>query len=199
MLCHNNVKETNRSKKEKLVGYILSRIFYGYLWLVNKTVKYEIRNIHLLKELEMLGYWHGDSSLMMILLMHLNQQLPPVDVVITADWRGDIISYILDKCRANSIRTEDGLGARKNLRLLIKTSSQKDRIFALAMDGPLGPRHKPKELLPYLAKKANSDIYFVSFTNSPSINLKKRWDNYSIPLPFSRIEVVFEKYKNKVN
>lgn len=67
------------------------------------------------------------------------------------------------------------------------------------MDGPLGPRHKPKELLPYLAKKANSDIYFVSFTNSPSINLKKRWDNYSIPLPFSRIEVVFEKYKNKVN
>lgn len=88
MLCHNNVKETNRSKKEKLVGYILSRIFYGYLWLVNKTIKYEIRNIHLLKELEMLGYWHGDSSLMMILLMHLNQQLPPVDVVITADWRG---------------------------------------------------------------------------------------------------------------
>lgn len=190
---HSNTKLTERHWRQRIGAVIMGPLFYGYLRLVQVTSRFDIENEAALAHAEVLGYWHGDSALMMILVLQLTKKVPPVDVVITADWRGDIIAYVLKRCHMNPIRTHDGLGIRKNLQLLTEACRQKDRMFATAMDGPLGPRHEVKSLLPHLAKKTGSVMHTIRFVNSSSFHIRKRWDHYAVPLPFGKIKAEVKK------
>lgn len=68
------------------------------------------------------------------------------------------------------------------------------RSVAIAMDGPLGPRHIPKKLIYFLSEKSNARLTGVTLSYSRKISLRNRWDHYRIPLPFSRITVRFDDY-----
>lgn len=87
----------------------LTWIFLAYLKLVNTTGSLVIENKSLLKENTMVGYWHGDSFCMQMVLSVIAKSYDRINVIVTADKRGDrvfenlitnIIKYSMPNTRA---------------------------------------------------------------------------------------------------
>lgn len=166
---------------------LLAKIFLVYLKFISVTSQFEIRNEDKIRENTMLGYWHGDSYCMQLVLKHISKRIHNIDVIVTADRRGDAIERIISYYGANAIRLPDGLSIRHFLRDLKEFSRTNEGILAASLDGPLGPIHEPKKLLFLLAAEADKEVIYIHFKYKNVIRLRYRWDNYVIPLPFSRI------------
>jgi lysophospholipid acyltransferase (LPLAT)-like uncharacterized protein len=75
----------------------------------------------------------------------------------------------------------------KHLALDMMTAEvQKGHNAGLAVDGPLGPYRKVKHGALVLAGRTGNPIVPVGTASSWKIVLGKRWDRYTIPLPFTR-------------
>ena len=149
---------------------ILQHLFSGYLKLLKKTVAIEWQEIQFVTGNQVFGFWHEDSFLMNLVLEELSGKTSPVDVIVTADTRGDYIKKIL------------------------QDSYEQTRSIAVALDGPLGPRHEPKKLAFYLAEQAQESFVGISVSYHGCLRLFWRWDHYAIPLPFSKVIVAVHDY-----
>jgi len=132
------------------------------------------------------GFWHGDSQAALILLKLFKKQKIRTNVVVTAEWRGDVIGKTVRRYGHSPIRMPNGAEIRHFLSELKQTFDDKSRIFAVALDGPLGPKHEPKKILFRLANEAKREVVVLWFEYSKVLRLN-RWDDYAIPLPFSKI------------
>lgn len=142
----------------------------------------------------MAGYWHGDSIAVMLLLHRLRRSgCPPVAAAVTADARGDIIEGLLADCGGRAVRLQDGAGIRHALAPLREQLGDSGSVFAVALDGPLGPLHQPKRFLFRLAQGAGRPVVAVRVRYSAAVRLHRRWDRYAIPLPLSRVEVFVDE------
>jgi lysophospholipid acyltransferase (LPLAT)-like uncharacterized protein len=56
----------------------------------------------------------------------------------------------------------------------------------VALDGPNGPYHNPKQGIFAIADKSNSEIIPVGVWYEKKFTCFWRWDKYQVPLPFSR-------------
>lgn len=177
----------------KILFNLLSKIFLAYLKLISLTCKLEIKNEDRIRENTMLGYWHGDSYCMQLVLKHISKRIHKIDIIVTADRRGDAIEGIISYYGANAIRLPDGLGIRHFMRDLKELSRNSEGILAASLDGPLGPVHEPKRLLFLLAAEGDKELVYIHFKYKNVIRLRHRWDNYVIPLPFSRITAEVEE------
>lgn len=177
--------------KQKLFN-LLSLIFLFYLKLVAVTGRLEIINKDKIEENSMVGYWHGDSYCMMLVLRQVSKKIKRINVIVTADKRGDVIEKIISHYGAIALRIPDGLKIRHYLRQL-KEASKSEGILATALDGPLGPIHEPKKLIFFLASETNKKMIYIYFQYTHVIRLKHRWDQYVIPLPFTRITAVVKE------
>lgn len=61
--------------------------------------------------------------------------------------------------------------------------------LAISLDGPLGPFHGPKVFPFVMALFTKYRIVPISIRVKRKIQSRKRWDQYTIPLPFNRIEL----------
>lgn len=93
---------------------------------------------------QIFGFWHEDSFIMNLVLKNLRGKTAPVDVIVTADTRGNYIEHMIKKCGGNALRIPDGYAAFGALKKLMQSSYEQSRSLAIALDGPLGPRHEPK-------------------------------------------------------
>ncbi len=172
---------------------LLSVIFHAYLKLVAITGKIEVRNMDKIGENTMVGYWHGDSYIMQLLLRHIYKTYENINVIVTSDKRGDVIEKIISRYGAKAIRLPDGLNIRHFLRDLKEMCKSSDGVFAVSLDGPLGPLHEPKKLIFLLASEAEKQMVYIRFKYKNVIRLNHRWDKYVIPLPFSKITAYVEE------
>jgi lysophospholipid acyltransferase (LPLAT)-like uncharacterized protein len=67
-----------------------------------------------------------------------------------------------------------------------KMSSGKD--FIIHPDGPAGPAYKVKPGLTFIAKKTGAAILPLGCYCRNAYHIK-RWDRYTLPLPFSKIHI----------
>lgn len=132
------------------------------------------------------GFWHGDTQGALALLRHLRKYEVSANIIVTADWRGDVIDRTIKRYGHRSVRMPDGLEIRHFMSELKKTAGDRQHLFALSMDGPLGPKHEPKKILFRLSADERREVVVLSFDYSRAIRLG-RWDSYAIPLPFSRV------------
>lgn len=173
---------------------ILQDVFSGYLKLLEKTVKIDWQEEELCGSSQIFGFWHEDSFFMNLVLKNLAGKTAPVDVVVTADTRGDYIEYMIQKCGGSVIRVPDGYAAFGALKMLMQRSYEQARSLAVALDGPLGPRHEPKKLAFYLSEQKGEDFVGISLHYSACLRMFWRWDNYAVPLPFSKVTVAVKDY-----
>ncbi|GAB6090700.1 lysophospholipid acyltransferase family protein [Spirochaeta dissipatitropha] len=61
----------------------------------------------------------------------------------------------------------------------------------IAMDGPDGPARKAKPGILHVGAKTGNLVLPCGACFSHSIAVRGRWDNFQIPLPFSRAHIVF--------
>lgn len=60
-------------------------------------------------------------------------------------------------------------------------------LVAIAVDGPLGPRHVVKPGAIAIAARTGAWIFPVQAVASARVELTRRWDHMDLPLPFSRV------------
>lgn len=162
----------------------------AYLELVARTSRVVMRGTENVTGDTLIGFWHGDSYCMQLVLRELAPRYPRVRIVVTADRRGDYIDRMARHYGGEALRMRDGVSARHSLRTL-REASRASGIVAAALDGPTGPLHRPKKLLFQLASDAGKEVACISFAYSRVIRLRRRWDRYVIPLPFCRITADF--------
>ncbi len=66
---------------------------------------------------------------------------------------------------------------------------RQNKRLCLVGDGSRGPAFKLQPGISYLAEKSNLPVFFVDCTPSWAFTFKKSWDQFKIPLPFSKIIV----------
>ncbi|NLP33970.1 MAG: hypothetical protein GX359_02115 [Clostridiales bacterium] len=171
---------------------ILSSIFNIYLKLVAATGSLTVIHEERIHNNTMVGYWHGDSCCMQLVLRRIARKQEKFHVIVTADKRGDVIEEMLRPYKARALRLPDGWKMRPFLKELLSFAKNEDGILAASMDGPLGPLHEPKKLLFLLASEAEKRVVYIHFKYKRVLRLRHRWDNYVIPLPFSKITAIVE-------
>lgn len=168
------------------------QIIHSYLNFVSKTSKVYIIGAEQISRNKMVGYWHGDSYPMQLILKQFKKEKKNISVLVTADSRGDFIEGMIEEYGAKAIRVSDGIKMKETFPTVVVEAKREGGILAASFDGPLGPRYRPKRLLFLLAKQADKDMVYIHFTYSSCIRLRFRWDNYVIPLPFTRIKAHVE-------
>ena len=162
---------------------ILQYLFSGYLKLLKKTVAIEWQEIQFVTGNQVFGFWHEDSFLMNLVLEELSGKTSPVDVIVTADTRGDYIEHMLQACGGHALRVPDGFAAFGALKKILQDSYEQTRSIAVALDGPLGPRHEPKKLAFYLAEQAQEscgNFSFLSWMSSAVLEMGPLCDSTSV-------------------
>lgn len=180
--------------QKKTAQRILQWLFTKYLDLIQRTVKIDWHEDNTYGDSQIFGFWHEDSFFMNIVLEKLSHKTTPVDVIVTADTRGNYIEYMIKKCGGSALRVPDGYRAFPALKRIVRDSCEKTRSIAVALDGPLGPRHEPKKLAFYLSEHGEKEFVGISLSYSSCIRLIHRWDKYVIPLPFTKAAVTVKNY-----
>ena len=180
--------------KKKIGESILQWVFVKYLRLLEKTVHIEWHEDTRFGDSQIFGFWHEDSFFMNLVLENLAHKTRPVDVIVTADTRGNYIEHMVQRCGGHALRVPDGYQAFAALKKIVQDTYEKEHSLAVALDGPLGPRHEPKKLAFYLSEHADEESVGISLSYSSCFRLKSRWDKYAVPLPFSRVTVAVKDY-----
>lgn len=181
-------------KRKKIGESILQWLFVNYLRLLEKTVHIEWHEDTQFGDSQKPKIWHEDSFFMNLVLENLAHKTRPVDVIVTADTRGNYIEQMVQRCGGHALRVPDGYKAFAALKKIVQDTYEKEHSLAVALDGPLGPRHEPKKLAFYLSEHADEEFVGISISYSSCLRLKRRWDKYAIPLPFSRVTVAVKDY-----
>lgn len=185
-------RELISKRKSRLKFKILNVLFTVYTKLLLKTCKFEIENRDLFRNGIMFGFWHGDSYAMELVLDELSKKHKNVCAVVTAGQRGDYIENTLKQNGGEALRIPDGMEMKTAFKQMLEAVKRPELTMAIAFDGPAGPYHDPKKLLFMLAKESGKEVVYSRFTFKRTVHLKKRWDNYAVPLPFAKVKVRFE-------
>ncbi len=102
---------------------------------------------------------------------------------------GEILAGVLKRWGYNLFRGSSDKTPIKLLKEIIKKSSNKKIMIAIAVDGPRGPRHKVKKGAIYLAHKIGAFIVPVRVNIFPSIKINS-WDRFQIPLLGAKCKIV---------
>lgn len=180
--------------KKKTGESALQWLFAKYLGWVERTVTIRWDEDNHYGDSQIFGFWHEDSFFMNLVLEKLAHRTTPVDVIVTADTRGNYIEDMVKRCGGNALRVPDGYKAFAALKKIVQDSYEKTHSIAVALDGPLGPRHEPKKLAFYLSEHAGEDFVGISLSYSSCIRITRRWDKYVIPLPYTEVTVAVKNY-----
>lgn len=167
---------------------MISKLCTLYLKLLEATSRIEVRGLEAFDGDFLAGFWHGDSLAMQLLLKKAAERGVQATAVITADRRGDTIEKVIRSCKGEVFRLsyESG-GLLQAVRQLYSLLRRDGGNLATAMDGPLGPPHRPKRFLFSLASRTGQDFLAVGASYNWKVRLGRRWDKYVIPLPFGKI------------
>lgn len=174
---------------------ILCCVFRGYLELLKRTVRLEVRGGEKFDGTGVIGFWHEDSFAMNLILNRITKlRKEQVFVLVTGDPRGDCIQYLVEKNGGRALRIDYQAGQMAQLRGMLRLLKGDGACMAVAMDGPLGPRYQPKKLVYVLSEQSRTPLTGVTLSYSGRIALTRRWDHYRIPLPFSRVVAELHNY-----
>ena len=187
-----------------MINPILNRIKGNFLFIflstISATCRFEISGIeNLYQAIEsgkpLIGTsWHG-MTMMVIGSLRKYIDLDSVVTVIPEDYRGDILEIFANKIGIypdklnldgdNSMET-----SRKLLRIIRQISS--GRNFLIHPDGPAGPAYVVKPGLTAIAQKTGALIMPMGGYCRHAYHWD-RWDRYTWPLPFSKIQLYVAK------
>ena len=178
-------------KTKKNIWY---RLLYGYLRLLEKTVRIEWQQPECFCGHNVTGFWHEDSFAVNLVLKAVTRRDAAVSVLVTPDEQGECGRYLLERCGGEAVKVGYGVCNAGTLKEILESLNDKRRSVAFAMDGPLGPRHIPKKLTYFLSEQSRTELVGITVSYSRKISLSGQWDHCHIPLPFSKITVRFDNY-----
>ena len=159
---------------KKIGENALQWLFVNYLRWIERTVMIRWDEENRYGDSQIYGFWHEDSFFMNLVLEKLADKTTPVDVIVTADTRGNYIENMVKRCGGNALRVPDGFKAFAALKKIVQDSYEKTHSIAVALDGPLGPQTRTEEagILPVGTRGRRIRghqpfLFFLSETETP--------------------------------
>lgn len=170
----------------KVTVTIVSTVIYAILrgwsatWAIDRTAAVKL-DAALASRKPVIGVmWHGNY----VPLFYLMSGRPAL-VITSYSFRGAVIAGFCRRFGYRAMQVERGNhGGRLALR---EELSREGGLVAIAVDGPLGPRHVAKPGAAALAAETGAQIVPISATSSRKAIVSKRWDLLEIPLPTARV------------
>jgi lysophospholipid acyltransferase (LPLAT)-like uncharacterized protein len=143
-----------------------------------------------------LVFWHNRIPAISIgFLRHYPAKHPSrkgVSVLTSPSKDGDILAGVMANLGMGSVRgssSRRGSTAIRELSALLEEGVD----LAITPDGPRGPKYSLGPGAVFLAQKTGIPIMPLHARYHWAIRLKT-WDNFAIPLPFSRVDIVIDPY-----
>ncbi len=183
-------KQCEKLVRIRNINFLIPVIYYFYK-IITATYRYTETGRDAIDKLDaeknslVFSLWHDE----LFPLMKVQRQLDIVTVV-SPSHDGGLLASVLERL---GLRTVRGSSTRKGMSALLNAVKlmKKEKIHAcVTIDGPLGPRHIPKDGACFLAFHADAFIVPVRLKMRSSVKLKT-WDKFQIPLPFSRIDIEY--------
>lgn len=131
-----------------------------------------------------LAFWHGQQ---MLLLGWPRRRRTLVMVSWSRD--GALQSGVMRAQGLRVVRGSSSRGGAPALRRMARAlSAPLDAAFAV--DGPRGPRRRAKPGAALAARLSGGLLVPMGAAASTSRVLRRSWDRFSIPMPFSRVQIV---------
>jgi len=155
--------------------------------LLMKTVRVKKVFAQKLPEKAVFIFWHGKMLGGWFALRKLS---PGALVSLSKD--GEILSSLLSKWGYRLFRGSSSSGGKEALNELIYNFADL-KCAAITPDGPRGPARFIKNGALIVSMKCGVPIIPVSVEYSNALTLKKSWDRFEVPVPFTRCMVKFGK------
>lgn len=169
----------------RLLGTLLSALLrlQFHSWRVEYSGRERIDALHARGERILLAFWHGGYIPLFALLRGHEA------TILTSDsFRGRVIA---DICRRFGYRgliiPADHQGSTLDF---LNTALAYSKAVALAVDGPLGPRHAVKTGAIRLASSLGFTVVPAAAAGRRHWVAERRWDRMEIPYPFTRVALV---------
>lgn len=125
-------------------------------------------------------FWHGGYIAILALL-----RVPGGCIFTSRSFRGDVIAAM---SRSFGLRAEEAPGGGASLESM-RSALAESPAGAIAVDGPLGPRHDVKRGAVILASELGFALVPVSVASRRKWVLAGRWDRMEIPRPFTTVQL----------
>jgi len=174
---------------------VWTRIKAFVVWLVARVIlaTVRVRNLYLdrLARARELGrpilyaFWHGRQ----LALFKANPEAR-LTVMTSLSRDGEMQALV---CRRFGLKVVRGSSSRRGLAGLMALGKHLKDGFSvgMAVDGPRGPAFESKSGIVVLARRSGSPIVPITAAFGHSLELKKAWDRFRIPLPFTRATVAY--------
>ncbi|MDX1764256.1 MAG: DUF374 domain-containing protein [bacterium] len=169
---------------------IVARIYFVGLSALYKSARLRVFGAEHLEglwgrgETAIVCFFHGDY---LLLFPHFKGR--EACIFTTESRRGNYLSQIISLFRYRPCKIPDRRGSQVALERMIAEVSRGYNAV-LAVDGPLGPYHKVKHGALVLALKTGKPIVPVATASVWKVVSRKRWDRYTVPLPFTRAVIL---------
>lgn len=171
-----------------LAGWAIALIYK--LWC--STLRYEQIGRNLADDLYakgqpfILSLWHNE-----LLVPTFCRGKWKAGAIISQSRDGEILTQIMARLNFRSIRGSSSRGGVRALLSAKKAMLFHREVVCITVDGPRGPRHKVKDGAIFLAQMTGVPIIPMRAYIPRAKVFRKAWDHFRLPLPFSRVSVLF--------
>lgn len=130
----------------------------------------------------LIGFWHGE----MLPNWYFFRKRKPF-AVISLSKDGELLSSLLRSWGLNVRRGSSSQGGKEVLKKI--TNDAKNGLVLITPDGPRGPKNKLKAGIVIASQRSGSPFYFINTKIHSKKVFQNSWDNFQLPLPFSKIEL----------
>lgn len=112
--------------------------------------------------------------------------------LVANSWKGDVLGNVLRHFGTQDFRARDAkrpLNKAQGILGFVKYLRD-GHDGTITVDGPFGPARRGKPGILQIAAKTGHLVVPVGACFSHAIKVRGRWDDYRIPLPFSRLHIV---------
>ncbi len=132
--------------------------------------------------------WHDE----LLPVVYTKRNLTMV-AVISQSRDGEFVARFMERFGVVSARGSSSRGGVKALLQVSRIVRTQRLNGCLTVDGPRGPRHTVKEGAIFVAARAGALLVPVRLHMSHSYKFARAWDRFQVPLPFSRVHVIFDE------
>lgn len=173
----------------------LTRLGYLVIRLVTPTLRWHIHDPQKIAD-QIVDFpvifciWHNRLALALPIwhrFRRSRKKSARMAAISSASKDGAIVAGILERFGAQPVR---GSSSRRGVHAMIEMVKWGKKGFDLAVtpDGPRGPKYSVQPGIISLAQMTGFPILPISYSLSRKVTLKS-WDNFQIPLPFSRCDI----------
>ena len=129
--------------------------------------------------------WHGEIFTM----WHVKRRLR-LTAVISQSKDGEMLTRIITRLGYKVVRGSSSRGGAAALRGIVRVMKRDAENPCVTMDGPRGPAKEVKDGVIFMAHFGKGLLVPTRVQAKNAVRLKS-WDSHLVPLPFSRVRVIF--------